>query len=635
MLLPQINEPGQLKSLSVDELTSLAAEIRQFLIEKLSVTGGHLASNLGVVELTLALHYCYNSPRDKFIFDVGHQAYVHKMLTGRMDQFDTLRKYKGMCGFVKRSESEHDVWEAGHSSTSLSAAIGMAVARDLKGENNKVIAMIGDGALTGGMAFEALNHIGHEQKDLMVILNDNEMSIAPNVGAMHNYLSKIRSDRHYLRAKDELEMMLKKIPAIGGMLAKTGSRLKESLKYMMVPGVLFEELGLTYLGPVDGHDIHKLIETFKQADNVRGPVFVHVLTTKGKGYKPAEADSYKWHGASPYKIETGQVLKSVGNPMYTDVFGKTLIELGEQDPRLIAVTPAMPSGSGLIPFSERFPDRMIDVGIAEQHAATMCAALAMEGMKPVFAVYSTFMQRAYDQIVHDICRHNANVMFAIDRAGFVGADGETHQGVFDIAFMRHIPNMVMMMPKDENELRHMMKTALEYNDGPIAYRYPRINGLGVHLDEELVPIPIGKWETVREGEGYAVLACGPMVQVAHEAADQLKREGIHLQVVNARFMKPLDEEMLLELAENGTNMVVLEEASEAGSLGSAVLEFYASKHILDTKVSLMGVPDRFIEHGSVKEQREETGLTAAGVVGEIKKLMSLHPYEIGKTQFPS
>ncbi|WP_145947583.1 1-deoxy-D-xylulose-5-phosphate synthase [Paenibacillus sp. Y412MC10] len=635
MLLPQINEPGQLKSLSVDELTSLAAEIRQFLIEKLSVTGGHLASNLGVVELTLALHYCYNSPRDKFIFDVGHQAYVHKMLTGRMDQFDTLRKYKGMCGFVKRSESEHDVWEAGHSSTSLSAAIGMAVARDLKGENNKVIAMIGDGALTGGMAFEALNHIGHEQKDLMVILNDNEMSIAPNVGAMHNYLSKIRSDRHYLRAKDELEMMLKKIPAIGGMLAKTGSRLKESLKYMMVPGVLFEELGLTYLGPVDGHDIHKLIETFKQADNVRGPVFVHVLTTKGKGYKPAEADSYKWHGASPYKIETGQVLKSVGNPMYTDVFGKTLIELGEQDPRLIAVTPAMPSGSGLIPFSERFPDRMIDVGIAEQHAATMCAALAMEGMKPVFAVYSTFMQRAYDQIVHDICRHNANVMFAIDRAGFVGADGETHQGVFDIAFMRHIPNMVMMMPKDENELRHMMKTALEYNDGPIAYRYPRINGLGVQLDEELVPIPIGKWETVRDGEGYAVLACGPMVQVALEAADQLKREGIHLQVVNARFMKPLDEEMLLELAENGTNMVVLEEASEAGSLGSAVLEFYASKHIFDTKVSLMGVPDRFIEHGSVKEQREETGLTAAGVVGEIKKLMSLHPYEIGKTQFPS
>ncbi|GAF08946.1 1-deoxy-D-xylulose 5-phosphate synthase [Paenibacillus pini JCM 16418] len=495
--------------------------------------------------------------------------------------------------------------------------------------------MIGDGALTGGMAFEALNHIGHEQKDLMVILNDNEMSIAPNVGAMHNYLSKIRSDRYYLRAKDEVEMLLKKIPAIGGKLAKTAERVKDSLKYMMVPGVLFEELGLTYLGPVDGHDMHKLIETFKQADNVRGPVFVHVLTTKGKGYKPAEADSYKWHGISPYKIESGQVLKSVGNPMYTDVFAKTLIELGEQDKRLVAVTPAMPSGSGLIPFSERFPDRMIDVGIAEQHAATMCAALAMEGMKPVFAVYSTFMQRAYDQIVHDICRHNANVMFAIDRAGFVGADGETHQGVFDVAFMRHIPNMVMMMPKDENELRHMMKTALEYNDGPIAYRYPRVNGLGVTLDETLIPIPIGKWETVREGEGYAVLAAGPMVQVALEAAEILKREGVQLRVINARFFKPLDHEMLLELANSHTNMIVLEEASEAGSLGSAILEFYAENRIFDTRVSLMGVPDRFIEHGSVKEQREETGLTAEAVCTEMKQFMSNHPYGIGKTGFSS
>lgn len=635
MLLPQIKEPQQIKSLSVDELNALAAEIRQFLIEKLSVTGGHLASNLGVVELTLALHYCYDSPRDKFIFDVGHQAYVHKMLTGRMDQFDTLRKFKGLCGFVKRNESEHDVWEAGHSSTSLSAAMGMALARDFKGEHNKVVAIIGDGALTGGMAFEALNHIGHEQKDLMVILNDNEMSIAPNVGAMHNYLSKIRSDRHYLRAKDELEILLKKIPAIGGKLAKTGSRLKDSLKYMMVPGVLFEELGLTYLGPVDGHDTQKLIETFKQADNVRGPVFVHVLTTKGKGYKPAEADSYKWHGISPYKIESGQELKSVGNPMYTDVFGKTLIELGEKDPRIVAVTPAMSKGSGLIPFSEKFPSRMIDVGIAEQHAATMCAALAMEGMKPVFAVYSTFMQRAYDQIVHDICRHNANVTFAIDRAGFVGADGETHQGVFDVAFLRHLPNMVLMMPKDENELRHMMKTALDYDNGPIAYRYPRINGLGVPLDEKLVPIPIGTWENVREGEGYAVLACGPMVQVALDAAEQLKREGINLRVVNARFLKPVDEEMLLELAHSHTNMIVLEEASEAGSLGSAVLEFYASKHIFDARVSLMGVPDRFIEHGSVKEQRQETGLTSEAVCVEVKKLMSLHSFGISKTGYSS
>ncbi|WP_151734352.1 1-deoxy-D-xylulose-5-phosphate synthase [Paenibacillus tengchongensis] len=633
MLLPQINNPEQLKSLSIEELATLAEEIRRFLVEKLSVTGGHLASNLGVVELTLALHYCYDSPRDKMIFDVGHQAYVHKILTGRQDRFDSLRKNGGLCGFVKRTESEHDVWEAGHSSTSLSAAMGMAMARDMKGEDNKVIAVIGDGALTGGMAFEALNHIGHEKRKLMVILNDNEMSIAPNVGAMHNYLSKIRSDRHYLRAKDEVEGLLKKIPAIGGKLAKTAERVKDSLKYMMVPGVLFEELGFTYLGPVDGHDLEKVIDAFHQADNVAGPVLVHVLTTKGKGYKPAEADSYKWHGISPYKIESGQVLQAVGNPMYTDVFGQTLIELGHQDKRLVAVTPAMPGGSGLFPFAKEFPDRMIDVGIAEQHAATLCAALAMEGMKPVYAVYSTFMQRAYDQIVHDICRHNANVIFAIDRAGFVGADGETHQGVYDIAFMRHIPNIVLMMPKDENELRHMMKTALDYNDGPIAYRYPRINGTGVALDSELKSLPIGTWERTRPGDDYAVLACGPMVQVAEEAADQLKREGIQLGVVNARFLKPLDGQMLLELANAGTGMVVLEEASQAGSLGSAVLEYYSEHEIYDARVHLMGVPDVFIEHGSIKEQRQQTGLTAEALCARIKAMRAKSNFNYKTTSF--
>lgn len=634
MLLPQINDPQQLKSYSVGELAVLAEEIRQFLIEKLSVTGGHLGSNLGVVELTLALHYCYDSPRDKMIYDVGHQAYVHKILTGRQDRFDTLRKQGGLCGFVKRTESEHDVWEAGHSSTSLSAAMGMAMARDLKGEDNKVIAVIGDGALTGGMAFEALNHIGHERRKLMVILNDNEMSIAPNVGAMHNYLSKIRSDRHYLRAKDEVEGLLKKIPAIGGRLAKTAQNVKDGLKNMLVPGVLFEELGFTYLGPVDGHDLEKMIDTFHQADNVSGPVLVHVLTTKGKGYKPAETDFYKSHAISPYKIESSQSIKAVeavSHPMYTEVFGETLIELGRQDQRLIAVTPAMPGGSGLFPFAKEFPDRMIDVGIAEQHAATLCAALAMEGMKPVYAVYSTFMQRAYDQIVHDICRHNANVMFAIDRAGFVGADGETHQGVYDIAFMRHIPNMVLMMPKDENELRHMMKTALDYNEGPIAYRYPRINGTGVALDAELRSLPIGTWERLRPGEDYAVIACGPMVQVAEEAAEVLKREGIQIGVVNARFLKPLDNTMLLELAHAGTGMVVLEEASQAGSLGSAVLEFFAEHEIYDAHVHPMGVPDIFVEHGSIKEQRQETGLTVEAVCARIKSMKGLSTYTYKST----
>ncbi|WP_193726922.1 1-deoxy-D-xylulose-5-phosphate synthase [Paenibacillus guangzhouensis] len=620
MLLEQINQPNDLKKCSVEELAQLSGEIRQFLIEKLSVTGGHLAPNLGVVELTVILHYLFDSPKDKIIFDVGHQAYVHKILTGRRDQFDTLRKYKGLCGFVKRSESEHDVWEAGHSSTSLSAAMGMATARDLKGEDNRVIAVIGDGALTGGMAFEALNHIGHEKKNLIVVLNDNEMSIAPNVGAMHHYLGKIRSDKTYKRAKEELESFLKKIPAIGGKLAKTAERLKDSLKYLVVSGVLFEELGFTYLGPVDGHDLGSLQDTFKQASQVNGPVLVHVLTTKGKGYSPAEADSHKWHGITPYKIESGQVVKAVGNPMYTEVFGDAIIELAEQDHRIVAITPAMPGGSGLMKFAARFPDRMIDVGIAEQHAATLCAAMAMEGMKPIYAVYSTFMQRAYDQIVHDICRQDANVIFAIDRAGFVGADGETHQGVYDISFMRHIPNMVMMMPKDENELRHMLKTAVEYNDGPIAVRYPRVNGVGVAYDPVMTPIPIGQWEVLRDGESFAIAAIGPMVQVALEAAEQLKREGLNVRVINARFIKPLDGAMLQQLAKERMDLIVLEETAQMGGLGSAILEHFAEHDIYDMRVKLMGIPDYFVEHGSVKEQRQEVGLTVEHVMAEIKKM---------------
>jgi len=622
LLLEQIDSPDDLKKLTLSELPQLAEDIRHFLIRKLSVTGGHLAPNLGVVELTLALHYHYNSPKDKFIFDVGHQAYVHKMLTGRQDRFDTLRQKDGLCGFVKRNESEHDVWEAGHSSTSLSAAMGMALARDLKGESNRVIAIIGDGALTGGMALEALNHIGHEKRKLMVVLNDNEMSIAPNVGAIHNYLGKVRTEKIYRKTKDELDWLLRKVPAIGGKLARTADRVKDSLKYLIAPeGVLFEEFGLKYFGPVDGHDINKLMETFKQADQVEGPVLVHVLTTKGKGYSPAEADSHKWHGVSgAYKIESGQVVKPVGPPMYTEVFGNALIELAEQDSRIVAVTPAMPGGSGLLKFAERFPDRMYDVGIAEQHAGTMSAALAMEGMKPVFAVYSTFLQRAYDQVVHDICRQNLNVIFAIDRAGFVGADGETHQGVYDIAFLRHIPNMVVMMPKDENELRNMLRTAVDYDGGPIAVRYPRIEGVGVAYDERMTPIEIGTWETVREGDYAAVLAIGPMVQVAEEAADLLKREGINVRVVNARFVKPLDSQMLLSLAKERLPIMVVEEGSVQGGLGSAVLEFYALQGVQPASVHLAGVPDVFVEHATVKEQREEVGLSAEHIAQRLASL---------------
>jgi 1-deoxy-D-xylulose-5-phosphate synthase len=617
VLLEQINQPEDLKRLSIEQLETLAEEIRHYLIQKLSATGGHLAPNLGVVELTIALHAYLDSPRDKIIFDVGHQAYVHKILTGRRDQFDTLRQYKGLCGFVKRSESEHDVWEAGHSSTSLSAAIGMATARDLKGENNRVVAVIGDGAMTGGMALEAINHIGHEKKKLMIILNDNEMSIAPNVGAIHNYLNKIRSDRHYQRAKDDIESILKKIPGVGGKLAKTAERLKDSLKYLLVSGVWFEELGINYIGPVDGHNLPLLMETLKGADKVNGPVLVHVVTVKGKGYSPAEADSHKWHGASPYKIESGQMLKTVGPPMYTDVFSQSLIELAEEDPRIIAVTPAMPGGSGLLKFADKFPNRMIDVGIAEQHAATLCAALASEGMKPVFAVYSTFMQRSYDQIVHDICRTKLNVIFAVDRAGFVGADGETHHGVYDIAFMRHLPNIVMMMPKDENELQHMLKTAQLYDEGPIAIRYPRIAGTGVKMDEQMHPIPIGSWEIVREGSHATVLAVGPMVQVAEEAANMLIKEGINLRIVNARFIKPLDEQMLLMFAKENKPIITMEEACIMGGFGSSVMEFYSANNIYNLQIKNMGVPDYFVEHGSIKEQRKEVGLTADHLVAQI------------------
>jgi 1-deoxy-D-xylulose-5-phosphate synthase len=624
MLLDQVNKPEDIKNLSLAQLEELAQEIRQFLIEKLSVTGGHLAPNLGVVELTLALHYLLDSPRDKIIFDVGHQSYVHKILTGRKDRFDTLRKYEGLCGFVKRSESEHDVWEAGHSSTSLSAAMGMAMARDFKGENNKVVAIIGDAAIASGMAFEALNHIGHSKENLMVILNDNEMSIAPNVGAMHNYLSKIRSDKHYLKMKEEAEHLIKKIPAIGGKLAKMGERIKDCLKYLLVSGVLFEELGFTYCGPVDGHNLELLMETLKQASKVQGPVLVHVITVKGKGYPPAEADSHTWHGLGPYKMESGKVLTSVGPPMYTQVFGQTLSTLARTDKRIVAITPAMPGGSGLMKFADEFPGRMIDVGIAEQHAATLCAALALEGMKPVFAIYSTFMQRSYDQIVHDICRHNANVIFAIDRAGFVGPDGETHQGVYDIAFLRHIPNMVLMMPKNENELQHMLTTAVDYNLGPIAVRYPRTPGRGVTMDapEQWSPIPIGSWEIIKEGKDLVMLAVGPtMIEIAEEAAERLLVLGVSVKVVNARFIKPLDKAMLLELANNeDVPILTMEEGTLHGGFGSSVLEFYAEQGIYGKRIRNLAIPDVFVEHGSIKEQLAEVGLTVDRIVSEAQAM---------------
>ncbi|TCP31190.1 1-deoxy-D-xylulose-5-phosphate synthase [Scopulibacillus darangshiensis] len=626
MDVTKINNPDFLKRLSMDEMEGLANDIREFLIQRLSETGGHLGPNLGVVELTLVLHKLFDSPKDKLIWDVGHQTYVHKILTGRGNQFGSLRQYKGLCGFPKRNESEHDVWETGHSSTSLSAAMGMAAARDIQGKDAEVVAVIGDGALTGGMALEALNHIGHEQKDMIIVLNDNEMSIAPNVGALHNMLGRLRTAGKYKKVKDDLEYLMKKIPAFGGRIASAAERVKDTVKYMLVSGIFFEELGITYLGPVDGHNMNDLIENLNYAKKTKGPVLVHVLTQKGKGFKPAESDNIgTWHGPGPYKIESGDFIKPVdAPPAYSKVASEALRAVARNDDRVVVITPAMVVGSKLVAFQKEFPDRLFDVGIAEQHAATMSAGLATQGMKPVLSIYSTFMQRAYDQIVHDICRQNLNVVFAVDRAGLVGADGETHQGVFDVAFMRSLPNMTIMMGKDENELQHMVYTALKYDKGPIAVRYPRGNGLGVEMADELQEIPIGSWEVLKEGKDIAILSFGPMLQTALDAAKRLQTDGVSASVINARFIKPLDSGMLRKLANMNMPILTVEESTLEGGFGSAVLEFFHEQGFHDMIVDRMGIPDRFIEHGSVKDLLKEIGLTAGNIAHHAKLLLPKH-----------
>jgi 1-deoxy-D-xylulose-5-phosphate synthase len=623
MDLLSIKDPSFLKGMSNKELENLSQEIREFLIGKLSVTGGHIGPNLGVVELTIALHKSFDSPKDKIIWDVGHQSYVHKILTGRASEFDTLRQYKGLCGFPKRTESEHDVWETGHSSTSLSAAMGMAIARDLKGEKSFVLPVIGDGALTGGMSFEALNHIGHEKKDMIVILNDNEMSIAPNVGALHNILGQLRTAGKYQWAKDELEGLLKKIPAVGGKLAATAERIKDSFKYLLVSGMFFEELGFTYLGPVDGHNFEALFEQLSYAKKTEGPTILHVITKKGKGYQPAESDKTgTWHGTGPYKMDTGAFVKPLKTPppAWSSLVSETVRKLARTDERIVAITPAMPVGSKLEGFANEFPDRMYDVGIAEQHAATMAAGLATQKMKPFLAIYSTFLQRAYDQVVHDICRQNLNVFIGIDRSGLVGADGETHQGVFDIAFLRHIPNLVLMMPKDENEGQHMVYTALNYDDGPIAMRFPRGNGIGVPMDEEFRNIPIGTWEVIKAGDDAAILTFGTTIPMAMEAAAFLETKGISIQVVNARFIKPMDEKMLTKLFSENMPILTIEEAILQGGFGSAVLEYAHDHRFHQAQIDRMGIPDQFIEHGDVNSLLEEIGLTTEEVIKRISIL---------------
>ncbi|CAM3793075.1 1-deoxy-D-xylulose-5-phosphate synthase [Alicyclobacillus pomorum] len=606
--LEHVNAPADIKSLNVQQLTTLAQEIRGFLVDAVSQTGGHFGANLGVVELTLALHKVFDSPTDKIIWDVGHQAYVHKILTGRKDRFPTLRQFQGLAGFPKRGESVHDQFGTGHASTSISAGLGMAVARDLAGEKYSVVAVIGDGALTGGMAMEALNHAGHLGTNLLVILNDNEMSISENVGALSHYLTRLRTDPTYSRAKSEVEGLLRKVPAIGPKLTKTLEKVKDSMRHLVVPGLLFEGFGFKYLGPVDGHDLEGLLKVLEDAKRLKGPVLIHMVTSKGKGYASAEKAPDKWH-AWPSAPKPG------GPPSYTSVFADTLRQLAREMPDLVAVTPAMISGSGLTKFGEEFPDRLYDVGIAEQHAATFCGGLAAAGKRPVLAIYSTFLQRAYDQVIHDICIQKLPVLIAVDRAGLVGPDGETHQGAYDVSYLRAIPNIVVMMPKDENELRHMLYTGLHV-DGPVAVRYPRADGVGVDLSEPLRKLNIGEAEVLRTGDAAAILALGPMVQLAEEAARRLEEEyGVSTTVVNMRFVKPLDEALILRLAKS-MPLVTVEEAALAGGMGSAVLELLAD-HGVETRVRRRGIPDVFVEHGTRKELLQHIGLTANDIVQDV------------------
>ena len=615
-ILDTINSPADVKALSMEELKQLAEEIRQLLISVIAKTGGHLAPNLGVVELTLALHRVFSTPEDKIVFDVGHQAYIHKIITGRREQFSTLRQYGGLSGFPKRSESAHDAFGTGHSSTSISAALGMAVARDIKQQDYNVIAVIGDGSMTGGMAFEALNNAGTLHKRMIVVLNDNEMSISKNVGAMSEYLYHLRTGETYNKIKHDLEGWLKNMD-FGSDVLKALRRLKGSVKYLMVPTSIFEELGFTYLGPIDGHDLPTLIEVLQAAKKIDGPVLVHVLTKKGKGYKPAEESPNKFHGTGPFEIATGKKITNPNAPItYTEVFGKALTELAHEDKDIIGITAAMPDGTGLSAFAKAHPTRFFDVGIAEQHAVTSAAGAAAAGLKPVAAIYSTFLQRAYDSVLHDICMQRLHVTLCLDRAGLVGDDGYTHHGVFDYAYLRSMPEMTVMAPKDENELRHMLKTAVDF-DGPISLRYPRGSGVGVDITEPMQALPIGKAEVLREGRDVSIWAIGSMVQSAAQAAEKLAEQGISAGVVNMRFVKPLDKELLLAQAKEYGKIVTLEEGVLQGGVGSAVLETLNEAQLLTKcQVLTLGIPDEFVLHGDKKLLFKDLELDVDAIVAK-------------------
>ncbi len=621
-LLSTINSPADISPLSTLQLEKLAAEIRELIISTCAVNGGHLAPSLGVVELTLALHKVFKSPADRIVWDVGHQAYAHKIITGRRDIFPTLRKLDGISGFPKRAESEHDVFDVGHSSTSISAALGMAVARDLSKQSNKVVAVIGDGSMTGGLAFEGLNHAGHLNKDLIVILNDNEMSIAENVGALSNFLSRTITNEFVHKIKKDIEFFLEGLDDFGRHALKVAKRAEETLKGVFTPGMLFEAFGFEYIGPIDGHNLSQLQETLEKVRNFDDAVLIHVLTRKGKGYPPAEANPALFHGIGPFDRASAKPFKAkAAAASYTAVFGETLCTLAGEDESIVAITAAMPDGTGLATFAREFPQRFFDVGIAEQHGVTFAAGLAAAGLKPVFAIYSSFLQRGYDQILHDVCLQDLPAVFAIDRAGVVGNDGPTHHGVFDLSYLRHIPGLTLISPKDENELQHMLFSAIQYNQ-PVAIRYPRGSGFGVPLDQIYELIPYGKAEILRNRPGAAsILAVGNMVHPAMNAAKILSDEGIELTVVNVRFVKPLDRELVVSLASSG-RLITIEDNVLQGGFGSAVLELLNEEGLDDVQVTRLGYPDSFVEQGDQGELYSRYALTPEGIAASLRKALA-------------
>jgi len=615
-LLQKINSPQDLKKLSLEELEILCEEIRDFIIEVVSRNGGHLASNLGVVEISVALHYVFDSPRDKIIWDVGHQCYTHKILTGRRDLFSRLRQDFGLLGFPCREESEHDVYNTGHASTALSAALGLARARDRKREDFHIIAVVGDGSLTGGVAWEALNQIGHLREKLIIVLNYNEMSISHNVGALSRYLSYLVSGQHYLRLKDQAKSFLKNIPAVGWPLIKAGRAVEEVIKKTFFPGLVFEELGIRYIGPVEGHSLGSLIEVFEEAKQYDGPILIHCVTKKGKGYAPAQNNPEKFHGASPFDRLSGEPLNKPSVPTYSEIFGRTICELAREDEKIIAITAAMTEGTGLSRFASEFPDRFYDVGIAEQHAVNFAAGLALGGLRPVVAIYSTFLQRAYDQVYHEVCLQKLPVVFVLDRAGIVSDDGPTHQGINDIAYLRHMPHIVIMAPKDENELRSMLKSAWTYNL-PVAIRFPKGEGVGVPLSLHHEIIALGKAEILKEGRDL-FLALGSMVYPALEAARELEKEGLSLAVVNARFVKPLDEELILRYARSSRAIITAEEGVLAGGFGSAVRELLDRHEIFQVRFLSLGLPLEIYPLGKAKTIKKLYGLDVEGMIKKIR-----------------